>query len=166
MTDVWIAHTSRSGRTDLARALRSIEPFAVLGFAESAADLRLSLLDEEPGTVGAIVGLSEAGVSDLNLAAAVARDGRASRVVLVVRGASGSLRSRAARANVSEVIDLDELDAQDAPPADAQAGPAATPLPAGPSRRTKHSRYSASGPHRYCCGFWTGSPPNPLPRSG
>ena len=46
MTDVWIAHTSRSGRTDLARALRSIEPFAVLGFAESAADLRLSLLDE------------------------------------------------------------------------------------------------------------------------
>ncbi len=139
MTDVWIAHTSRSGRTDLARALRSIEPFAVLGFAESAADLRLSLLDEEPGTVGAIVGLSEAGVSDLNLAAAVARDGRASRVVLVVRGASGSLRSRAARANVSEVIDLDELDAQDAPPADAQAGPAATSVGEARGCRVDHA---------------------------
>jgi pilus assembly protein CpaE len=77
-----------------------------LSFAESAQGLREALRDEAPGSVGVIVGLSDAGVSDLNLAAAVVHDGMAARVVLVARDASGSLRSRAARAGVSEVIDL------------------------------------------------------------
>ncbi|MBP3884685.1 MAG: hypothetical protein J6D54_07095 [Olsenella sp.] len=106
MTDMWLGYSAPRARRDIARALRSIEPFAVLSFAESAQALRAALHEEEPGSVGVIVGLSDVGVSDLNLAAAVVHDGVAGRVVLVANDASGSLRSRAARAGVSEVIDL------------------------------------------------------------
>lgn len=109
MTDMWMGYAALAHRRDLARALREIESFAALGFASDGGDLRLSLLDEEPGTVGAIVGLTDKGVSDVNLAAALVRDGRAERVVLVARDVSGSLRSRARQAGVDQVIDLAEL---------------------------------------------------------
>ena len=69
------------------------------------AELRERFSDEEPGTVGAIVGHTGEGVSDMNLAAAMAHDGMASEVVLVARGASGSLRSRARRAGITQVVD-------------------------------------------------------------
>ena len=74
MTDMWMGYAALAHRRDLARALREIESFAALGFASDGGDLRLSLLDEEPGTVGAIVGLTDKGVSDVNLAAALVRD--------------------------------------------------------------------------------------------
>lgn len=86
-------------------ALRRIAPGFALVFADSAQDLRERLRDEEPGTVGAIVGHAGEGISEMNLAAAIARDGLASEVVLVARGASGSLRSRASRAGISKVVD-------------------------------------------------------------
>ncbi len=109
MTRLWIGCTSPRGQEELERALAYVKPGSRLVFARDAADARCRLRDEEPGTVGAIVGLSESGVSDVNLAAAIASDGLASEVVLVVREASGSLRSRAAQAGVSRVIELDEV---------------------------------------------------------
>ncbi len=109
MTDLWIGYAAEGSRRDLARALQSVAPFARITFATSARALRDSFADEEPGRVGAIVGLVDEGVSDVNLAAAVVRDGRASDVMLVTRDASGSLRSRANRAGISNVIDLGEV---------------------------------------------------------
>ena len=86
--DLWLGYTSKRTRRDLIRALRLVAPHAALSFLGSAKELRDAFLDEEPGTVGAMVGLSERGVSDVNLAAAIARDGRAAQVALVSRGAS------------------------------------------------------------------------------
>lgn len=105
MTDMWLGYAEKAGRREVLMALRRIAPGSAVVFAQSAQDLRERLHDEEPGTVGAIVGHSSNGVSDMNLAAALAHDGCASEVVLVARGASGSLRSRASRAGVSRVVD-------------------------------------------------------------
>ena len=105
MTDMWLGYAEKAGRREVLMALRRIAPGSAVVFAQSAQDLRERLHDEEPGTVGAIVGHSSNGVSDMNLAAALAHDGYASEVVLVARGASGSLRSRASRAGVSRVVD-------------------------------------------------------------
>ncbi|WP_077598268.1 AAA family ATPase [Olsenella urininfantis] len=109
MAGIWLGCTGTSGRRELERALRSVDPRATLSLLATGLALREGLRDEEPGSVGAIVGLSEEGVSDVNLAAALAADGLAREVVLVVRRASGSLRSRSARAGIDRVIDLDEL---------------------------------------------------------
>ena len=106
MTDIWLAYAEGSGRRECVMALRRFAPGAAMVFVESAQELRRQLVqDEEPGTVGVIVGHASQGVSDMNLAAAIAHDGRAKEVVLVARGASGSLRSRARRAGISRVFD-------------------------------------------------------------
>ena len=105
MTELWLGYAESSGRREVLRALRRISPGSAVVFARSAQELRERFREEEPGTVGAIVGHTEDGVSDMNLAAAVARDGLASEVVLVARGVSGSLRSRASRAGITQVID-------------------------------------------------------------
>ena len=104
-TDMWLGYAESAGRREVLMALRRIAPGSAVVFVESARDLRERLRDEEPRTVGAIVGHTADGVSDMNLAAAVARDGLASEVVLVARGASGSVRSRASRAGISRVVD-------------------------------------------------------------
>lgn len=106
MTELWIGCCSRGSRRDLARALDSVSPLATLVFAADAADLRRRFEDEEPNTVGAVVGLTEDGISDVNVAAAVAHDGRASEVLLVTREASGSLRSRARQAGITRVVEI------------------------------------------------------------
>ena len=105
MTDMWLGYAERAGRREVLLALRRVAPGSAVVFADSAQDLRERLHDEEPGTVGAIVGHACDGVSDMNLAAALAHDGIASEVVLVARGATGSLRSRASRAGITKVID-------------------------------------------------------------
>ncbi len=105
MADFWLGYAESAGRREVLMALRKVAPGSAVLFAQSAEDLRKRFLDEEPGTVGAIVGHTSDGVSEMNLAAALVRDGRASEVVLVARGASGSLRSRAQRAGVSRVVD-------------------------------------------------------------
>ena len=105
MTELWLGYAESSGRREVLRALRRISPGSAVVFARSAQELRERFREEEPGTVGAIVGHTEDGVSDMNLAAAVASDGLASEVVLVARGVSGSLRSRASRAGITQVID-------------------------------------------------------------
>jgi len=109
MTRQWIGCTSEQSRDELERALQQVNPQAHLVFAWDAADIRCRFRDEEPRTVGAIVGLSDNGVSDVNLAAALAADGRASEVVLVARFVTGSLRSRASQAGISRVIDIDDV---------------------------------------------------------
>lgn len=105
MTEMWLGYAGRSGRREVLMALRQVAPGSAVIFARSAQELRERFLEEEPGTVGAIVGHVDDGVSDLNLAAAIAHDGLASEVVLVARGASGSIRSRASRAGITQVVD-------------------------------------------------------------
>ena len=105
MTDVWMGYACAAARRELRESLGSISPGSLLCLLGGPDELRDAFADEEPGSVGAIVGRSEQGVSDVNLAAAIAHDGRASEVVLVCRNPSGSLRSRAARAGISRVID-------------------------------------------------------------
>lgn len=105
MTDLWLGYAEKSSRREVLMALKRIAPGSAVVFAENAQELRERLAEEEPGTVGAIVGHVGEGVSDINLAAALVRDRRASEVVLVARGATGSLRSRAERAGISRVVD-------------------------------------------------------------
>lgn len=105
MTDMWLGYAERAARREVLMALRRIAPGSAVVFTRSAHELRERFGEEEPGTVGAIVGHTGDGVSDLNLAAALVHDGLASEVVLVARGASGSLRSRAQRAGVARVVD-------------------------------------------------------------
>ena len=57
--ELWLGYTSKRTRRDLIRALRLVAPHAALSFLGSAKELRDAFLDEEPGTVGAMVGLSE-----------------------------------------------------------------------------------------------------------
>lgn len=104
-TEMWLGYSEREARREVFMALKRIAPGSAVVFTESAQELRERLREEEPGCVGAIVGHAGDGVSDINLAAALARDGLASEVVLVARGASGSLRSRARRAGISQVVD-------------------------------------------------------------
>ncbi|MGN0075938.1 MAG: CpaE family protein [Parafannyhessea sp.] len=111
MGDRWIGWTAEDCRWELREALATVRPHATLSFASSASDLRRRLRFEDEEAFGAIVGLSEEGVSDMNLAAAIARDGMAGEVILVTRHASGSLRSRAAQAGIGMVIDMSEVDA-------------------------------------------------------
>lgn len=105
MTDLWLGYAEDAGRREVLMALRRISPGSAVVFVESARELRERLRDEEPRTVGAIVGHTRDGVSGMNLAAAIAHDGLASEVVLVARGASGSVRSRAGRAGITTVVD-------------------------------------------------------------
>ena len=104
-TEMWLGYAENAGRREVLMALKRIAPGSAVVFARSAQELRERFADEEPGTVGAIIGHAGNGVSDMNLAAAVAHDGIASEVVLVARGASGSLRSRARRAGITQVVD-------------------------------------------------------------
>jgi pilus assembly protein CpaE len=105
MTELWLGYADRPDRKELHAALRRIAPGAALILADSPQDLRQRLHDEEPGTMGVIVGHSAEGVSEVNLAAALAHDATAAEVVLVARDASGSLRSRARRAGIARVED-------------------------------------------------------------
>lgn len=105
MSEMWLGYAEKAGRREVLMALRRIAPGSAVVFANSAQELRERFAEEVPGTVGAIVGHTGSGVSDMNLAAALVRDGRASEVVLVARGATGSLRSRAYRAGISQVVD-------------------------------------------------------------
>ncbi|MGI6230060.1 MAG: AAA family ATPase [Tractidigestivibacter sp.] len=109
MSNAWMSVCPESERKTMLRALDSVDSGATCQFVGDAAGLRNRLQESEPGRYGAIVGLTKSGISDINLAAAIAADGRAQRVVLVRRSPSGSLRSRAARAGIDLVINPDDL---------------------------------------------------------
>lgn len=75
-----------------------------LDFFDSAVDLRRQLLREHDAYV-AIGPLDDGDISDVNLAAAVVRDGGARCVMLVRRHVSGSFMSRARQAGASLVAE-------------------------------------------------------------
>lgn len=105
----WVVLSGERSCLSLRAALRSLDPDASMELVGSADALRRVVAEAAPGELGALVGPVGSGVSPVNLAAAVARDGNARCVVLAERGVTGSLRSRAARAGIDEVIDLDLL---------------------------------------------------------
>lgn len=139
MTQRWLGFSASSERGELARALRSIDPQASIAFAHNAEELRSQVLGHNRGRLGVIVGLTDSGVSAVNLAAALARDGVATQVVLVARNASGSLKSRALSAGVSDVIDVALLPRGDAaadidePDLPSESVPTTVVMPSTPS---------------------------------
>lgn len=101
----WIGYCVGEGIADLQRAAATLGALDELSMAHDADELRRMVGGSEAGTMGVIVGLTADGVSDVNLAAAIASDGQARVVALVRRNASGSLRSRARNAGIDLVID-------------------------------------------------------------
>ena len=104
----WLIVCPRERREELAAAAREADREARALFVGSADALRRTVAASAPGEFCVMVGPVGEGVSDVNLAAAVASDGGAQRVVLASDHVSGSLRSRAARADIELVIDLSE----------------------------------------------------------
>ena len=110
----WLACADSDAVADVALAASSLGAGNKLEFVQDVDELRRRALDH-PGTVWALVGSLSGGVSDINVAAAIAADGCARSVSVVRRDASGSLRSRAARAGIDLVIDPSELEPSRAP---------------------------------------------------
>ncbi len=105
----WAIYAEVGSRPLMRRAVGSLGETGDLLFAESADGLRHMVSVSAPGELGVMVGPTDKGVSDVNLAAALASDGNARCVVLASRDVSGSLRSRASRAGVDVVLDLNDL---------------------------------------------------------
>lgn len=105
----WLIVCPQERREELARAAKGVDREARALFVGSADALRRTVAGSAPGEFCVMVGPVGEGVSDVNLAAAIAEDGGARRVVLASDGASGSLRSRASRAGIELVVDLSEL---------------------------------------------------------
>lgn len=121
----WAAYCAQ-GYQDLVRGVvGTLDRTAELTFASSADELRRMSSAADPGTLGVVVGPVLSGVSDVNLAAAIANGGNARSVVLACEEATGSLRSRAARAGIDLVVDLSSC-AGCAPEEDDTSGPAGT----------------------------------------
>lgn len=118
---LWAAWCERGDREAVIAVVASLDGEGKVLFAQSADVLRRMAAGSEPGELGVVVGPVGHGVSDVNLAAALARDGRARQVVLAARGVSGSLRSRAARAGIDLVVDLAEVEELDEAPDEAAA---------------------------------------------
>lgn len=109
MYSLWLAHSSKDMRQKTREALLSICPDAVFELVDDPIELRKIARQEMGELEGVIIGPSDKGVSDENLAAALKHDG-ISRIILAAQSPSGSLRSRAAQAGVEQVIDLNWLD--------------------------------------------------------
>lgn len=112
----WVGYCIDEGIGDLQRAAGTLGALDELSMAHDADELRRMVRDSEVGALGVIVGMTSDGVSDVNLAAAIARDGRARVVALVRRGASGSLRSRARNAGIDLVLDPTGEECREAEP--------------------------------------------------
>ena len=116
----WLAACDEKDRGAVGALVRSLDPTGTVERSVTADIARRTVLEAAPGELGVVVGPIAGGVSDVNLAAAVVRDGNARCVVLAGRGVTGSLRSRAARAGVDLVADLDEAAARPAEGASAR----------------------------------------------
>lgn len=102
----WAAYCAQGYRDLVRGVVGTLDRTAELTFARSADELRRMSSAADPGTLGVVVGPVLSGVSDVNLAAAIANGGNARSVVLACEEATGSLRSRAARAGIDLVVDL------------------------------------------------------------
>lgn len=118
----WLAACAEKDRGAVGRLVDSLDAGARVRVVEGPDELRYQVATSEPGTYEVVVGPLDENVSDVNLAAAVANDGNARRVVLAAREASGSLRSRAARAGIDLVLDLEEFDKAPVPASRPAAG--------------------------------------------
>lgn len=129
----WAAFCSCESEGLVRRAVDALDPDARLTVARSGDALRRMSLVSYPGELGIVVGPVSEGVSDVNLAAAIANSGNVRCVVLVCESATGSLRSRAARAGIDRVMVHAEL--RDEMPRPPEASPAgiACPPQAGPT---------------------------------
>lgn len=112
----WVGYCIDEGIGDLQRAAGTLGALDELSMAHDADELRRMVRDSEVGALGVIVGMTSDGVSDVNLAAAIAKDGRARVVALVRRDASGSLRSRARNAGIDLVLDPTGEECREAEP--------------------------------------------------
>lgn len=92
----------------LLSALRQRHPGAAIVVENDPARLRMRLLSESEGRSKVLVGETET-MDPVNLAAAIASDGHASEVLLVVGEPSGSLRSRARTAGIAKVLSEGEF---------------------------------------------------------
>lgn len=109
MLEKWISYVGLDARVEIGAILTYLGISNRCEFADSAASLRSIVASSTPQDYSVLIGNTGSDVSDINLAAAIVKDGNARCVVLVRSGASGSLRSRAAKAGVDLVIDPMEL---------------------------------------------------------
>ena len=105
---MWIALCKEEAAEDLKRAVYYIDPCAQLTYASSPRDIR-ERVQHSPFGIGAIVGPLEGTMSPINVAAALARDGLAADVALVVDRLTSGISQRAERAGIRTVIDIDHL---------------------------------------------------------
>lgn len=117
--NIWFAYCNVDARAQLKRAARLLDPTAQLIFMPSGLRLRSLLQEEVPKRYAVIIGSHDNSkadvISGINLAAAVARDGLASRVVLVAQHPSAELASHVKTAGIDKLIDMASL--EDARPA-------------------------------------------------
>ena len=109
MRNAWLGFSSDSRRYEVETLVGMLSPTASVTFVRSAAELRERSRREMPQ--GVVVGPGGSEISDINVAAAIARDGAARSVYLVASSPSGSLLSRANIAGIDEVLDLSCLPA-------------------------------------------------------
>lgn len=107
----WVVSSAAELAVPLERYARACDEAASVTHIGDGPELRRRLRADLAGAfvlVGDGAG-GPAGLDAVNLAAAVAADGRAAEVVLVTCRGSGSLRSRAKRAGIGSVMDVGEL---------------------------------------------------------
>lgn len=107
----WVVSSSPELAVALERYARACDAAASVTHVADGLELRRRLRSDLAGAFVLVADGAggQAGPDAVNVAAAVAADGRAAEVVLVTRCGSGSLRSRAKRAGVGRVIDVAEL---------------------------------------------------------
>ncbi len=107
----WVVSSSPELAAPLERYARACDAVASVTHVGDGLELRRRLRSDLAGAFVLVADGAggQAGPDAVNVAAAVAADGRAAEVVLVTRCGSGSLRSRAKRAGVGRVMDVTEL---------------------------------------------------------
>ena len=106
----WYVCGSEGQLGELERYARVVDPNAKVTAGSDALALRELLRTEARGGARVVVGEGARGPNPINVAAAVAADGRAASVDLVARCASGSLRAHAKRVGVTRVVMVVELE--------------------------------------------------------
>lgn len=112
MNTCWFVCSSRQLKTPMMRLSQRITRQKRMHFIEDPNRLRSEIYRVSPRNCSVIVGFSERGVSDINICAALLKDGCA-RVILVGRDLSGSFRSRAHTAGITEILDVLDLSGSD-----------------------------------------------------
>lgn len=112
MNTCWFVCSSRQLKTPMMRLSQRITRQKRIHFIEDPNRLRSEIYRVSPRNCSVIVGFSERGVSDINICAALLKDGCA-RVILVGRDLSGSFRSRAHTAGITEILDVLDLSGSD-----------------------------------------------------